>query len=524
MKELKVVVRDKHTLELNEDGSKGDIIDLNNLENIDFTVIESLISEGKDQIYLKKQEELRKTLNEEKIKELEILRLNLLNQHKNEVNKLNQEISNFEANKKIELSKLTNHYEAEINLWKAEVKSNAGLFEEKLEKNTLELNNKHQAEIALLKQELSNYEINKQLEMKKMEDSFLLEIQKYQSLVKTNAGIYEEKLTNIKLELENKYHAELALLKEQLANLKPDYEKELLKKDNEYAMVINSLKLGHAEEVSALNKAIADQELRYQELQHRKASLGVKNIGEELETWCNNEMESYMQNGFSNCEWIKDNKVVKDEGEAKGSKADYIFKIYATPECKEEELLAGVCLDMKDENPNSVNKKKNADYYKDLDKNRNKKGCKYAVLVSNLEADNVNDLPIFKVKEYQDMYVVRPAYMVVLLNMITSLTTNFKDLLLAANQEKLEIKAKTDLLEAFEALKKTYLEKGIESLESNVNNIKKKSAAIIQSAEEVENICNKIITDYILSIQNKLDTFQLKMEREYRKYDKQNKN
>ena len=44
--------------------------------------------------------------------------------------------------------------------------------------------------------------------------------------------------------------------------------------------------------------------------------------------------------------------------------------------------------------------------------------------------DNPNDIPILKVRDYEDMYIVRPAYMIVLLNMITSLTLNFKDLLI----------------------------------------------------------------------------------------------
>ena len=137
-------------------------------------------------------------------------------------------------------------------------------------------------------------------------------------------------------------------------------------------------------------------------------------------------------------------------------------------------------------------KKKNADYLATLHKNRVKKGCKYAVLVSNLELDNPNDLPIVKVREYDDMYIVRPAYMVVLLNMITSLTTNFKDLLLEAHREELEIKAKTDLLEQFESLKKSYLETELENLGKKVNNIKSKSSTIIKAAEEIDNYCEDI--------------------------------
>ena len=87
----------------------------------------------------------------------------------------------------------------------------------------------------------------------------------------------------------------------------------------------------------------------------------------------------------------KDNKVLQNEDELKGSKADYIFEIYATEDKKEEDLLTSVCLEMKDENPDSKVKKTNEDYYKQLDLNRKKKNCKYALLVSNLDLSSSND-------------------------------------------------------------------------------------------------------------------------------------
>jgi hypothetical protein len=293
-----------------------------------------------------------------------------------------------------------------------------------------------------------------------------------------------------------------------------------MKKDSEYEEVINKLKLEHSEEINKKNEIINQKDMLYQELQNRKAALNIKMIGEGLEAWCNNEMTSYMQNGFLNCTWNKDNTPVKGEGETSGTKADFIFNIYASDACNENELLAGVCLEMKDENPNSIHKKKNADYLLALHKNRVKKGCKYAVLVLNLELDNPNDLPIVKVREYDDMYIVRPAYMVVLLNMITSLTTNFKDLLLMAKKEALDIKSKTDLLEEFEALKKTYLENGLSKLEKHVSDIKTKSSGIIKAAEDIDSLCNKICSDYIREIQTKLEKFEAKINKEYRKFEK----
>ena len=256
---------------------------------------------------------------------------------------------------------------------------------------------------------------------------------------------------------------------------------------------------------------------RINEILRQKASLNVKQTGEDLESWCNNEVNGYMQNGLFNCTWTKDNLVVKDDGENKGSKADYIFKVFASEEHLDNELLASVCLDMKDENPDSVNKKSNADYYKQLDKNRVKKECKYAVLVSSLESDKPNDLPMFKVNEYKDMYVVRPAYLMTFLNMIVSLTIRFKELILIDKKEKLELKNSIDMIEEFNKLKNTYLDKPLESLEKNVSDILKQSENIRNASSKITETCEKTINGYIKDIQEKLNKFEIKLYKEYKK-------
>ena len=231
-------------------------------------------------------------------------------------------------------------------------------------------------------------------------------------------------------------------------------------------------------------------------------------------------MVSYMQNGFTNCRWNKDNEVVKNEDEFKGSKADFIFKIYASDQCLDEELLTSVCLDMKDEDPNSKNKKKNSDYYKDLDKNRTKKNCKYAVLVSNLELDKPNDLPIMKVREYEDMYVVRPSYMVTFLNMVVSLTNKFKNLLLSDIKAREELKSQEELMEEFARLKETYLDKPLESLRKNIDELSSSNESIIKSARKIEDIIEKIKKSYLESIDAKISKFDISINKAYRKADK----
>lgn len=458
MKKLQVLVQNKNTLVLLEDGRKDDLIDLSELANVDLTALEEVIESGKDQVYQKKLNELKESFEKEKLNELEILKLSLSKKHVAEINELSKTIDNYDANKNLEIEKLKSSYDSEI--------------------------------------ERLNAYIQQIIEAK------------------------DDVVNGLKLELENKYMKEINNLKQELNSLKPQHELEVEKIKSDYELQLSELKISHSLEINKKNEIINQKEMLYQELQNRKASLNVKMIGEGLETWCNNEMLSYMQNGFTNCKWIKDNKVVKNEDDESGSKADYIFNIYASDECKTEELLANVCLEMKDENPYSTNKKKNSEYFSALHKNRVKKACKYAVLVSNLELNNPNDLPILKVKEYEDMYVVRPAYMLVLLNMITSLTTNFKDLLLEAHKQELEIKAKTILLEQFEALKKSYLETGLIKLENHIKDIRTKSTNIIKAADDIDNICSSMINGYIREIQKKLDTFEIKITREYKKYEK----
>lgn len=258
------------------------------------------------------------------------------------------------------------------------------------------------------------------------------------------------------------------------------------------------------------DQTIREKDEMISNLQRAKASMNVKQTGEDLEAWCDNEVTSYMQNGLFNCTWEKDNKVIKEEGESKGSKADYIFRIYASELHKEDEELASVCMDMKDENPDSVNKKSNTDYYKQLDKNREKKKCKYAVLVSNLEMDKQNVLPIFKVNGYDDMYVVRPAYLMTFLNMIASLTTKFADIIMDQENE-ISLKTKFALMQEFDDIKKTYLDNPLGMLEKAINEITKNSNNIRTAVQNIDSQCDKINESYINQIQAKIGRFELKL-------------
>mgnify|MGYP003294406734 CR=1 FL=1 len=353
------------------------------------------------------------------------------------------------------------------------------VYESKLEayKKTLE------AEKELAIQKAKQEEINKYTELNA----------KYQAL----SNEINSKVREKELEIENKYLSQIKELESKITLS----EKE---KDLEREVALNEQKDKYEKELSICNDTINS-------LQRQKASLNVKQTGEDLEAWCDNEVTSYMQNGLLNCTWQKDNKVVKNEDESKGSKADFIFKIFVDEKC--EDMLTSVCLEMKDENPDSKNKLTNDHYYKKLDENRNKKNCKYALLVSNLEMDKPNILPIFKVREYPDMYVVRPAYLMVFLNMIASLTTRFSNLILTKEKEILELKDKNDLIEEFNNIKASYLDNQLDILEKQIAAIQKSTESIRKASNDIDTSCEKMVTSYINKIEDKLAKFELKLNK-----------
>lgn len=375
------------------------------------------------------------------------------------------------------------------------------VYQSKLESIQKELNIKHQAELNAINQKIEQIKQNNQSELALQKQILLNQYQEQLNQINNTSKLKYQ-------ELELKYQALLTNQDQNLMQLKEKIQ-------NEYNAKINEINRIHNDEINQLKidnqQIINEKDEKINNLTREKSHLNVKQIGEDLEIWCNNLVLDYMQNGFGNCTWEKDNKVIKNEGEEKGSKADYIFKIYASEEHLTTEVLTSICLEMKDENPNSINRQTNESFYKKLDLNRTKKQCQYAVLVSNLENDKVNSAPIFKVIGYDDMYVVRPAYLMTFLNLITSLTTKYRRYLLDTKAIELQLKSKTELIAEFNEIKMKYLDKPLASLETEINMIMKLSNNIIAESNKIQEQCEKIIISYINKISGKIDKFELEL-------------
>nr|WP_307927003.1 DUF2130 domain-containing protein [Mycoplasmopsis bovis] len=140
---------------------------------------------------------------------------------------------------------------------------------------------------------------------------------------------------------------------------------------------ISLLEVKHKNEIS--NKIIEANKLNEQieKLNRAKLTKNVKVLGEELENYCVNEFNNVSSYAFRTSVLEKDTTAIKAEGESKGSKGDFIFKVYAEEERKTP--LLGVMCEMKTELESSAHKQKNQDHYKKLDSDRRKEAIRLCI-------------------------------------------------------------------------------------------------------------------------------------------------
>ena len=141
-----------------------------------------------------------------------------------------------------------------------------------------------------------------------------------------------------------------------------------------------------------------------------KAKLSVKLLGETLEQHCENEFNKLRATGFRNAYFEKDNDA------SGGTKGDYIFRDYAEGGIP----YISIMFEMKNEADVTATKHKNEHFFAKLDKDRNEKGCEYAVLVSLLEPESeLYNTGIVDVSHrYPKMYVIRPQFFIPVITML----------------------------------------------------------------------------------------------------------
>lgn len=163
-----------------------------------------------------------------------------------------------------------------------------------------------------------------------------------------------------------------------------------------------ALKESHTKELALKDELIA----RYKDM---KAKLSVKLLGETLEQHCEIEFNRMRSLAFPNAAFGKDNDA------SAGTKGDYVFRDFSDDDVE----YVSIMFEMKNESDATATKKKNSDFFAKLDKDRNDKGCEYAVLVSMLEEDSELYAGITDVShEYPKMFVVRPQFFLAIIALL----------------------------------------------------------------------------------------------------------
>ena len=235
-----------------------------------------------------------------------------------------------------------------------------------------------------------------------------------EQLAKKEAEIAEmnSKIQNAELDKKLEVSEAIKLIEKERDNL----ENELKTKELEKQNLESSLKQQHSTELQNKDAIIQFKEEEITRVKDMKLKLSTKMLGESLEQHCEIEFNKLRATAFQQAYFEKDNDS------RSGSKGDYIYKEFDE---LDNEVIS-IMFEMKNEGDETATKKKNEDFFKELDKDRTEKKCEYAVLVSLLEIDNelYNQGIVDVSHKYDKMYVVRPQFFIPIITLLRNAALN----------------------------------------------------------------------------------------------------
>ena len=216
-------------------------------------------------------------------------------------------------------------------------------------------------------------------------------------------------------------------------------------------------------------------------------------VGESLEQHCEIEFNKLRATGFQNAYFEKDNDA------RTGSKGDYIYR-----EADEDGTeFISIMFEMKNEMDATATKKKNEDFFKELDKDRREKNCEYAVLVSMLESENeLYNTGIVDVSyRYPKMYVIRPQFFIPIITLLRNAAQNsleYRKELSVIKAQNIDISNfENDLNEFKDKFSRNYrlasekFKKAIEEIDKTIDHLQKTKEALMSSENNLRLANNK---------------------------------
>jgi hypothetical protein len=336
---------------------------------------------------------------------------------------------------------------------------------EKDKQNAIELAMaKKASELQRLESELRDRDLKQQLAIK----DAVLSAEKQRDLIAKELQQNQENQQQERRFTESKFAQEFQTLTLQKQAELRDLQSKLEASSMQKKIAINEAVNTIEKERDALRNQLSESELKHQleskslkdryeaqiydrdeaivRLRDMKARLSTKMVGETLEQHCETEFNRLRAAAFPRAYFEKDNDA------SSGSKGDYIFRDF--DESGNE--IISIMFEMKNETDTTITRKKNEDFFKELNKDRVEKECEYSVLVSLLEPESelYNSGIVDVSHRFAKSYVIRPQFFI-----------PFITLLRNAALKSIEYKAELALIKA-QNIDVTHFEEDLESFKS----------------------------------------------------------
>ena len=366
-------------------------------------------------------------------------------------------------------------------------------FEEEL-KNRLNLADKEKENAVKLAEANLRNSLQEQIASK---DKQLAELKIQNDLaLAQKLNIKETEITELQARIKNAEVEKKLAVNEAVQKVEKERDSlfnDLKTKELEKQNLENSLKHQFSAELQNKDAIIKYKDEEISRVKDMKLKLSTKMLGETLEQHCETEFNKLRSTAFQRAYFEKDNDS------RSGSKGDYIYR--ETDEAGNE--IISIMFEMKNEGDETATKKKNEDFLKELDKDRNEKKCEYAVLVSLLEAESeyYNTGIVDVSHKYNKMYVIRPQFFIPIITLLRNAAMNavqYKAELTQVRNQNIDITNFEEKINGFKVgfaknyeLASRQFKTAIEEIDKTMDHLQKTKDALLSSVNNLRLANNK---------------------------------
>ena len=373
-------------------------------------------------------------------------------------------------------------------------------FEEELQERVRIAEREKNSEIELTKEKFKSY-LQEQLSKKDAEISQIKSVSELKMTGKISEKemeILELKATIEKAETEKRLAISEAVQKienekNSIENEKNELSNKLKNKDLEKELSEKSLKEQYDEKLKSKDVIIRYKDEEIDRVKEMKARLSTKMLGETLEQHCEIEFNKLRSTAFQNVYFEKDNDS------RSGSKGDFIYWEF---DDSGNEIIS-IMFEMKNEADQTATKKRNEDFFRELDKDRTEKKCEYAVMVSLLEAENefYNTGIVDVSHRFPKMYIVRPQFFIPIITLLRNAAMSslqYKKELALVKSQNIDITNFEEKIDIFkQGFAKNYelasrqFKTAVDEIDKTITHLQKTKDALLSSVNNLRLANNK---------------------------------